>query len=92
MYLSILLHLCSFHTQYIQSRMKLFPLLLLLLTDMFRLQTAIIGCLNYAKTVPLYNMYKMFTYLDHMQLWCFMFKILDVTLDTYLHWLISFTF
>jgi hypothetical protein len=36
LYLSILLYLYSFHTQYIQSTMQLFPLLLLLLMTCFR--------------------------------------------------------
>jgi hypothetical protein len=60
--------------------------------NMFRPQTAIIRCLNYAKTVPLYRMYKMFTYSHHIQTRYFIFKIIDVTVETYLHWLISFAF
>jgi hypothetical protein len=49
LYLSILLHLCIFHAQYIQFSMQLFSLLFLLLNDMFRPQAAIIMCFVYGK-------------------------------------------
>jgi hypothetical protein len=65
----------SFIHNGIQSAMQLFSLYLSS-SHKFRPQTAIIRCLNYAKTVPLCNMYHMFTYLHHMQMRCFIFKIL----------------
>jgi hypothetical protein len=45
---------------------------------MFWPQTAIIKCFVYAETVAMYKIYKYVHLFIYVQMWCFLFNLLDV--------------